>query len=112
MTYDSYGNITQTVDGNGNVTATDYDISGSLYPYHDKRYRSPSDPAPLTTTTLTDYKWGKPASVTDPNGAVTLYQYDSAGRLSQVTRPLEDQAYSTQYTYTFGGPGQYSSVKA
>ncbi|MFN8575151.1 MAG: toxin TcdB middle/N-terminal domain-containing protein, partial [Gemmatimonadaceae bacterium] len=112
MTYDSsgYGNIIEARDANNIPTVTVYESQALLYPSQVIRY--PGNGVTLTTTTVTDYRWGKPTSVTDPNGAVTSYEYDSAGRLSKIKRPLEDpDYYSTLYTYTFGSKGQYSSVR-
>jgi len=113
MTYDNgnptYGNITQTVDGNGNVTTTVYDSNKLLYPYQETVY--PGSEATLTTTTTTDFRWGKPTAITDPNNATTQYLYDYFGRLSQVIRPLDTQ-YSTQYQYGYASQlGQLSWVQ-
>jgi RHS repeat-associated protein len=105
MTYDSYGNITDAYDANANHTKAIYD-SRSLYPYQ------VTNAAGQTTTTVMDYRWGKPLSVTDPNQAQTIYTYDNAGRLATVKLPLETAAYSTKYTYTYASQaGQLSWVQ-
>jgi RHS repeat-associated protein len=65
------------------------------------------------TTTATDYKWGKPTSITGPNqgSEVTQYAYDTAGRLLCVARPFDSpSSCSVRYVYTYRSGGQLSSV--
>jgi YD repeat-containing protein len=104
MTYDSYGNITTVTDALGRVTLTECDAE-ALYP------RDQYNALGHKTTTVMDYRWGKPAVVIDPNGRATTYAYDSAGRLQCVTRPLSQTPCSTQYTYTYAAaPGELSRI--
>lgn len=44
---------------------------------------------------------GQITSVTDPNGATTTYAYDRLGRLKEVHRPLDAEAWR-QHVYAFG----------
>ncbi|MDP1804325.1 MAG: hypothetical protein Q8K72_04095, partial [Acidimicrobiales bacterium] len=55
----------------------------------------------LETTMTWDNRFGRLASVTDPNGAVTSYTYDPQGRLTSVTEPLEQGAQPPRPTVTF-----------
>jgi RHS repeat-associated protein len=55
----------------------------------------------LETTLTWDNRFGRLASVTDPNGAVTSFTYDPQGRLTSVTEPLEQGAQPPRPTVTF-----------
>ena len=113
MTYDNYGNITEVRDALDHKTATVYEAK-SLYPTEVHRHVTESPLVELVTTTTTDYKWGKPLSVTGPNQAleVTQYGYDPAGHLTCVARPNDSVPgnCSVQYAYTYRSGGQLSSV--
>jgi YD repeat-containing protein len=111
MTYDSYGNIATVTDALGGLTTTTYDdgYGKFLYPYQVKRRVTASPLFELTTTALTDYKWGKPTSVTDPNNAPTSYSYDTAGRPTCATLP-GDASCSMKYTYAYAS--QFGEVSA
>jgi RHS repeat-associated protein len=72
-----------TTSRNPRPTTTYDDGYGKfLYPYQVKRRVTASPLFELISTSLTDYKWGKPTSVTDPSNAVTSYSsslYAQAG---------------------------------
>jgi RHS repeat-associated protein len=59
----------------------------------------------LATTMTWDNRFGRLASVTDPNGAVTSFTYDPQGRLTSVTEPLEQGAQPPRRTVTFSYSG-------
>ena len=108
--YDNYGNIKDVTDQNQNVTHTDYDTQ-SLYP------SQVTNALGQYITTVMDYRFGKPLSVTGPNQVappnqqITQYAYDAAGRTTCVAKPGDSTSNcSLQYTYTFGTGGQPSSV--
>lgn len=54
----------------------------------------------LRTTTTWDDRFGRIASVTDPNGATTSFTYDARGRLASVTNPFE-QGHGPSITYEY-----------
>ncbi|MGE0265473.1 MAG: DUF6531 domain-containing protein [Candidatus Obscuribacterales bacterium] len=103
--YDSVGNITSVTDPNGNTTFYTVDSLRrttevaapspwsyvSQYVYDDnnrlttvkRQTGNVSDPWQTTSWTYTDS--GKVATVTDPDGEVTTFSYDSVDRLWKVT---------------------------
>ena len=81
--YDGYGNRTHVTDANNHTTVTVYDATYHLYPYTVTNAKN------QMTTTVTNVRYGRPASVTDPNGAVTNYGYDVFGRVYTTTLPLD-----------------------
>lgn len=86
LLYDAYGNLLKAIDANGHTTATTYDPYGAIYP------TSVTTALNHTTTTAMEYGLGRPASVTEPSGAVTQYAYDDAGRLTCLARPGDSLA--------------------
>lgn len=94
--YDTLGNVTQTVDPNGNPTTFDYTDS-----WYDTNYRvSNTYSAPTTITNalgqVTKRKYWSNSSLLaqnqDPNDLAasrtgTLYSYDFMGRTTKVTNP-------------------------
>jgi len=106
MAYDTYGNLTGATDANGQTTTTVYDAR-ALYPV------SVINPLGHTSVTVVDYRWGQPLFVRDPNNAVTLYDYDSAGRRTCTARPGDTlSTCSSTATYHFAAaPGELSWVE-
>ena len=107
--YGPYGNLTATVDPNGRRTESDYRGSPfQLYP------RIARNPLGHTVTTVTDLRYGKPTSVTDPNGQITHYRYDALGRTLCAAGPLDNIAgcgnttapftRSSELRYVYGNP--------
>jgi len=93
--YDAAGNPRVATDANGNATTTTYDAV-LLYP------TTVVNALGQATTTETDYRWGAPARITDPNGATTAYAYDETGRLICVARPGDSlDACSSTIAYHF-----------
>ncbi|MCS6845557.1 MAG: hypothetical protein NZ528_14760 [Caldilineales bacterium] len=106
--YDVWGNQTTVTDPLGNTTTTAYETSGA-WP---KLYALPTkvttqiltkDNQPLTIDT--HYTWdkvlGQVTAVTDPNGAITSYEYDQWGRVVKEIRPGDGSTSPTvRYTYT------------
>jgi RHS repeat-associated protein len=106
MSYDAYGNVTDTIDPNSGHTSSHY---GAQALYAETTQNALDHPM----ITETDYRWGKPTNVTDANGAVTQYAYDEAGRLICTALPGDSlQSCTTHYVYTFASqPGEYSTVR-
>lgn len=88
MTYDATGNLVSATDANGRVTTTTYDPY-RLHP------RTVTNPLGHVITTVVDYRWGLPVSITDPNGAQTAFAYDAAGRRTCAARPGDSLAQCT-----------------
>ncbi len=95
--YDTWGNPTVITDALMHTTTTAYDDQYHLYPV------SVTNALSQTTVTQYDAALGVPASVTDLNGAVTTYRYDSFGRLINVVRPGDTPDIPTvEYQYSDG----------
>jgi YD repeat-containing protein len=98
-TFDIAGNIVAQYDGNGNRTLFGYNDDGS------NKYAFPtsiSNALGQTTSIRYDYGAGKPASITDPNNALTTYAYnDALDRLTQVV-----QANGSRTNYSYPSPTQ------
>ena len=97
--YDSYGNLKQITapanDGNHDITGNarslvmkfDYDESATnTYPV-----RVENVSYGLESTTIYDYKFGKPLCTMDTNGNPLRYRYDSFGRTSRIIGPYEQE---------------------
>jgi RHS repeat-associated protein len=85
ITYDAYGNPSQTLDGAGHCVGLDYDTTFSQLPSHRSVFRGGCGVNPLTTTEVIDRIFEQPTMVMTPAGRVTQYQYnDSFGRLTEI----------------------------
>ncbi|MCC6179564.1 MAG: RHS repeat protein [Chloroflexi bacterium] len=83
--YDGVGNLTTSIDGNGQVTRYLYDERNALQ----EVWESPQP-------------WTDPASTPNPK-IVTAYQYDHLGNLSRVTRATSDATYARATDYAYDG---------
>ncbi|MFC1604872.1 RHS repeat-associated core domain-containing protein [Planctomycetota bacterium] len=85
--YDSEGKIISKIDGNGNITFSQYDEIG----------RKISVTNPLGYVTLFSYdKASNYVAITDAELNSTYYKYDYANRLTETINGL---GYTTQYNY-------------
>jgi len=75
--YDGEGNAIRQVDANGAVTLSSYDPLG----------REISTTNPVSGTTVITYNATEKVAEQDPQGNVTRYAYDGAGRLRQEIDP-------------------------
>ncbi len=115
--YDAYGQPTRVtqladpVNGSENdstnpVTTTTYDSIYQTFPAQESVWLAHSGGTPtssLTTTRTFDFGTGQVTSVTDPNGAVTSYKYDTFGRLTKVIRPGDSETVpAVAYEYAYG----------
>ncbi|GII22529.1 RHS repeat domain-containing protein [Planosporangium mesophilum] len=93
--YDSYGRVTATWDGNGNKTSRSYttDAVGLIIG------STVTNPLGQATSTTVDAQRGVPLTTTDTNGVVTTQQYDPLGRITSVW--LASRATTTPANYTY-----------
>ena len=91
--YNSFGQVTESIDPNGNVTQYAYDpVTGYLTDIY-------QDPAGVNARTRFTYDTnGNPDVVTDANNHAT--DYDALGWLNKVTNPL---GFVTRHTYDANG---------
>jgi RHS repeat-associated protein len=79
--YDSYGNRTSAIDGEGSRTERDYDATYHLYPVTERAPKyfatggQPAD-ARFVSTFTNDVVCGKPATKVDWNGVTETFTYD------------------------------------
>ncbi len=86
--YDTFGDQTETVDGNGNRTVHVFDRAGREYETHLPSYTPPGSSTPITPVTSKVYDvLGQVTSSTDALGRTTSYVYDQLGRVAKVTTP-------------------------
>ncbi|MCK1820394.1 Teneurin-1 [Streptomyces sp. XM83C] len=115
--YNTFGEVTETSDPNGNVVVTAYDAEGQETSTKLPDYTPPGSTTPITAvswneynklgqvtaevdplgnrTTYTYTQLGDVASVTDPDGAKTTFVYDPNGDLLSTTRPNGAREEST-----------------
>ena len=106
--YDSYGNRTETIDPEGRLTRVDYDAD-----YHAFPVRVTNAMGQVTERQF-DPAIGKPVLERDPNGAETVYVYDTFKRLVKVVKPGDSDAFPTmEISYSLDGSAPESvTVKA
>jgi len=82
--YDTYGNVTKTLDGENRGTTIVYDSARALLPVSIS-----SAAAGVNLTATADYDWAFSLirSVTDEAGQTTCYTFDPFARLTAVFRP-------------------------
>ena len=118
--YNTFGEVTETQDPNGNITTSVYDADGRPVSQALPPYTPPGGTGPVSGTTVTAYdtlgqvtastdplgnvtryaydQLGDPTGQTDPGGGVTTTSYDPDGEVLSVTGPTGAQATST-YDY-------------
>jgi RHS repeat-associated protein len=96
--YDAYGNRAATTDPRGCTATVTYE-SGQAYP------AAVTTCLGHTTSFAWDARWGVKTSETDPNGQSTSYAYDTFGRLTTITGPLDTASAhgSLSHFYLDGG---------
>jgi RHS repeat-associated protein len=84
-----------------NFTEHDYDAQGRRTAT--RRYLHGPGSAYLETTYASFDARGNPQTVTDPNGRVTGFAYDGAGRIKTVTPPFAGGGSTIEFTYDVDG---------
>ena len=97
--YDAWGNVTQTKDGNGNPTSSSYDPV-----FHAYQTSTTNANGQTASTTFNDL--GLPTVLTDINNKTTNSQYDSLGRLTAILKP-GDTLPSLAFEYHFNENATY-----
>ncbi len=81
-TYDQYGNLLSTRDGNGNTLYYEYEDS-TVKPYKSAFLTRVYNALGIILATFEyDFDLGKKTKATDPNGNIFIYGYDAIGRLT------------------------------
>src|SRR5207249_1589381 len=97
---DAYGNPTATTDARGCTTTTVYEASQTYA-------ASVSTCLGHTTAFAYDARWGERTTETDPNHQGTTYTYDTFGRLTKTTGPLDTGSLygsMSRFYLDFGNP--------
>ncbi len=92
FTYDSRGNLTGTVDAEGNTISHHYDAPGRK-----ERTEKHFNNGTSVTTTFTYYPNDLLKTIADDKGNITQYEYDDRKRSTKIIYP--DETF-IQYTYT------------
>jgi RHS repeat-associated protein len=104
-TYNSYGQVTGSYDGNGGYdsaagtyapTATSYTVTDGS-----DTAETVTNPLGQSATTTYDPARGLPVKATDPNGVVTTEQYDELGRLTSVWEDSRATSTTANYAYAY-----------
>jgi RHS repeat-associated protein len=94
-TYDSFGNLTSTINALGNAVSTDYETDFYAYP------QTITNSLGHTIHYVYEPKFGAVKSVTDANGATSSTSYDSLGRVERVTKDDGRGTQVTAVTYSY-----------
>lgn len=99
--YNTFDEVTDTRDANGNWSVTEYDAAGRPVTQKAPSYTPPGSTTAITPVTTQAYNSsGQVTSVTDPLGKITRYEYDQLGRVSKQIAP---DLGETTYTYDDNG---------
>jgi RHS repeat-associated protein len=104
--YDTYGDVTDSEDPDGNITTAAYDQDGQQTSVTGPSYAAPGASTPANETTTAVYNAaGEVTQVTDPDGNTTAYTYDQLGDIAGQTDPD-----GGVWTNTYDPAGQQTSV--
>ena len=99
--YNTFGEVAETEDANGNVTTTAYDAAGHPTSVTAPSYTAPGTSTPITAVATTAYNLlGQKTSTTDPLNHQATYVYDQLGNPAVVTEP---NTGVTHLTYDLDG---------
>ena len=99
--YDTYGNVTATIDPLGQRSETDYDPVYNLFRITERNPLYPSDNRHQSSVTW-DYVCGVPTVATDLNGNDTTTQYDALCR--PIRTDLPDGGFTITSYNSVGDP--------
>ncbi|MFD6712919.1 LamG-like jellyroll fold domain-containing protein [Micromonospora chalcea] len=99
--YDTFGEVAETKDANGNVTVNDYDGAGRIVATHLPSYTPPGSSTAVHPVTSNTYdELGQLKTQTDTRNKTTSYQYDQLGQVAMVTAP---DGGTSRFTYNLAG---------
>ncbi|HUN33682.1 MAG TPA: LamG-like jellyroll fold domain-containing protein [Trebonia sp.] len=99
--YDTFGDVAETDDADGNITTYGYDADGRQTLETDPSYTQPSTGDVITPQSSQVYNsLGEVTSATDPDGNKTTSTYDQLGDLTSQQAP---DGGVTNYTYDLDG---------
>jgi len=113
-TYDANGNLSQTVDDNGNVHTYNYAVNGQL--------QTETEAYGTSQARTTDYVWdpdlqlNRLTSITVEGWSRTVYTYNAQNRLASVAvtnlsgNGIANQTLTTSYNYTLYGNGMVHTL--
>ena len=113
QTYDEYGNVSSVTlppNDNGQRVSCRMEYDAGLHQYVSRR----TDQSGFTFSAIYDPRWGTCLSQTDDNGSQMLYNYDSRGRIAQVTAPKEIKSgapYTMRFSYGQASDYAYSMTE-
>ena len=127
-TYDGYGRVASSTDGNGNTTRDSYDAddritqvltggattctptAGTCITYTYDGEGNLATRTDVNGTTTFTYDWlNQPATQTQPDGTVLTTVYDDAGNLTSYSQALTGQTADT-VTYKYDAANELTSV--
>ncbi|MEV8097778.1 LamG-like jellyroll fold domain-containing protein [Kitasatospora sp. NPDC085879] len=99
--YDTFGEVVEELDANGQQTRYTYDANGEQTSTKAPSYTPPGASTPITPVSTQAYdNLGNVTTRTRPDGKSTSYLYDQLGQLAQETAP---DGSTTRYSYDTNG---------
>ncbi|WP_170154255.1 LamG-like jellyroll fold domain-containing protein [Actinoplanes italicus] len=98
--YNTFGEVTDQEDPNGNKSVNRYDGVGRLVESQAPSYTRPDKVTVTAKRTVVYNEVGQVTSSTDPRGYTTEYRYDELGRTTEITAP---DTGKTRYEYADSG---------
>ena len=110
--YDTFGDATAHVDGNGDTTTYTFDRAGRITKTTAPAYTPPGGGTAITPVTTYAYDDADNiTSITDPAGNTTSYTYDAFGNpLTRTDPQLTTQTSPGVWTYTYDADSEQLSV--
>ncbi|MFD0817340.1 RHS repeat-associated core domain-containing protein [Micromonospora zhanjiangensis] len=95
--FDSYGRPIEARDGNANVTLTSYQANSVGL----TTGTTVTNALGQVASTTSNPKRGQPRTTTDPNGVITIQEYDALGRATSVWLNSRPTSATPNYKFTY-----------